>query len=140
MKDYPQISKALRDMYYRKHRKSAKKHPEHLCTLAFVYGTGHPDLDQLQRERCPLIFEIELLNVELPGKYKMDSWAMSDGDKASAIPKLKEEGNKLYEEGDIPKASEAYFEALCYLEEQMIKERRGSDAWQRVIDKKVPCY
>ena len=139
MSEYPQVSKALRDMHWRKTGKSAKKHnPSHFCALSFVYGTGHPDLDLLQRERCPLIFEIELLDVELPGKYKMDHWAMSDGDKASAIPKLKEEGNKLYEEGDYAKASECYFEALCYVEEQLMRERRDSMMWKHHIDKKVP--
>ena len=103
-----------------------------------MYGSGHPDLDSLGQERCPLIFEIELLKVEQPGKYKMDHWAMSDSDKSLAIPKLKEEGNKLYEEGEYEKAAECYFDALCFIEEQLMKEKPNSTMWQAQVDKKVP--
>ena len=115
-----------------------KKHPPHLCSIAVMYGTGHPDLDALSTERCPLIFEIELLNVEQPGKYKMDHWAMTESDKSSAIPKLKEEGNKLYEDGEYAKAAEVYFDALCYVEEMLMKEKPKSRMWNYQLEKKIP--
>ena len=138
MTEYPRVSRALRDMEWRKTGRFVKNHPAHLCSIAVMYGTGHPDLDALGTERCPLIFEIELLNVEQPGKYKMDHWAMTESDKSLAIPKLKEEGNKLYEEGEYEKAAVCYFDALCFTEEQIMREKPNSTMWQRHVDKKVP--
>ena len=85
-----------------------------------------------------MTFEIELLKVEQPGLYKMDHWAMSDYEKKKAIPQLKEEGNKLYEAGEYKQASECYFEALCYVDEQQHRERRDSVEWKAIIEKKIP--
>ena len=141
VQEYPHVSRALRDMHYRRTGKSAKEldyRGYHFCSMALSYNTGHPDLDAFTRERCPLIFEIELLKVEQPGDYKMDHWAMTDYDKKRAVPKLKEEGNKLYEEGEYAKAAELYFEALCYVEEQLMEYRRDSPSWNSQIEIKVP--
>ena len=63
---------------------------------------------------------------------------MSEYEKSKAIPQLKEAGNKLYEEKEYAKAAELYFEALCYVEEQLMREKRDSPGWWSEVEKKVP--
>lgn len=57
-----------------------------------------------------------MLDVELPGDYEKDAWAMSSDEKTSEIPRLKEEGNKLYKEKQYDLAAEKYALALGLLE------------------------
>lgn len=137
--EYPHVSKALRDLHKKKTGKIAKDVPfYHLCSISMIHGTGHPDLDAILSFRSPVIFDIELLKVEQPGKYKMDQWAMSESEKSHCVPKLKEQGNKLYREGKIDKACELYFEALCYVEEALMREKPESFEWKNQVEKKIP--
>ena len=76
--------------------------------------------------------------MDQPGNYQQDHWAMTDDEKATAIPVLKEEGNSLYKEGKHNLASEKYFQALSYLEEQIIKEKPKSETWHAITKQKVP--
>lgn len=102
------------------------------------HGTGHPELDKILEDGSPLCFEFELLRVEQPGDYQQDHWAMTDGEKSAAVSVLKEEGNTLYKEGEYEHASEKYFQALSYLEEQIIKEKPHSETWYSIAKQKVP--
>lgn len=136
--DYPTVSKALRDMAL---RKSGKNVPlaEHRCSFAAMQqGTGHSDLDTILQDGSPVCFEFELLRVEQPGDYQQEHWAMTDAEKSAAIPILKEEGNALYKKGEYETASTKYFEALSYLEEQLIKEKPQSETWYGIAKQKVP--
>ena len=103
-----------------------------------VHGTGHSDLDSLIKDSPLLGFEIELLNVERPGSYKQDSWAMTDKEKLDLVPQLKEAGNSLYKKGDYQMASDKYFEALGYMESLVIKEKPESEEWNKLEEIKVP--
>jgi AH receptor-interacting protein len=122
-------------------RKSGKDVPvaEHRCSYSVMqHGTGHSDLDKIMESASPLCFEFELLRVEQPGDYEPDHWAMTDDEKSAAVVILKEEGNTLYRGGEYKQASEKYFEALRYLEEQIIKEKPQSEAWYGIAKRKVP--
>lgn len=135
--DYPNVSKALREMAL---KKAGKEPPhQHQCSFAAMQlGTGYPDLDQIMQDAAPLCFELELINVEQPGEYKQDHWAMTDVEKSSAVPILREEGNTLYKQADHLAASLKYFEALSYLEEMLIKEKPQSETWYSIAKQKIP--
>ena len=135
--DYPTVSKALREMALSKQGKSTPPSHHH-CSLSALQGTGHRDLDKIIGDRTPLCFELELLAVEQPGQYKQEHWAMSDAEKGAAIPTLREEGNSLYKQGNLEAACAKYYEALSYLEEQLITEKPQCDAWRAIAVRKVP--
>ena len=101
-------------------------------------GTGYPELDQILTNMSPLCFEMELVAVEQPGNYKKDHWAMTDPEKTVAVSALREEGNALYKQGNYGGASGKYFEALSYLEEQIVKEKPQSEEWYAIANTKVP--
>lgn len=64
VQQYPFVSKTIRDSY---------KKPEerkHCCGMTLQNeGIGYPDLDELFRSPCDLIFVIENLSIELPEDY-----------------------------------------------------------------------
>ena len=76
--------------------------------------------------------------MEQPGHYKKDSWAMTDEEKSESVDCLREEGNRLYKDGDLEAATQKYFEALHYLEDLSVREKPQSDEWQTVEERKVP--
>ena len=137
--DYPRVSKALRDLARKKAGEVVLDHSHtHQCGFAALQGTGMKDLDSIIEDRCPLAFEFDLVRVEHPGEYEQDSWAMTESEKRTAVPVLKEEGKALYEAGDYQQAAEKYFLALSYLEEMSIKEKPHCDEWNSIEEKKVP--
>ncbi len=103
-----------------------------------VHGSGHNDLDGLMKDMPPIAFEIELVRVERPGSYKQDSWALTDNEKMTLVPKLREIGNELYRNKNYKEASGKYFEALGYLESLSIREKPQSAEWNRIEEMKVP--
>ena len=62
-----------------------------------------------------------MLKVEEPGEYEKDTWTMTDEEKYALVPKLKEEGNRLYKEKCYQEASDTYAKAIGLLEELMLK-------------------
>ena len=134
--EYPRVSKALRDMARQQAGEIVSEQRTHTCSFSAMQGTGHKDLDSLNN--TPLMFELELLQVDQPGEYKKEHWAMTEAEKYSAIPKLKEDGNALYKEEKYLKASDKYFEALSYLEEMCIKEKPDSETWNGFTERKIP--
>ncbi len=135
--DYSTVSKALRDIALKNAGKPVPPRA-HQCSFSVMKGTGHRDLDKIIEDAAPLSFEFELLSIEHPGSYKQDHWAMSNKEKSSAIVRLRTEGNSLYNEDEYLLASKKYFEALSYLEEQLIQEKPQSDSWFDISMKKVP--
>jgi len=63
----------------------------------------------------------ELLTAELPGDYKKESWAMDYDEKFEALPKLREDGNRLYGERRYNEAATKYAEALDMLEQLCLR-------------------
>jgi len=57
-----------------------------------------------------------MLEVEQPGQYNKEAWAMDSGEKTSKIPQLKEEGNALYKAKNYQEAADKYSTALGLLE------------------------
>ena len=112
---------------------------QHQCGYSrMMHGSPNPDLDELMTHRPMMAFEFELLQVDSPGSYKQEAWAMSDSEKLDLVPKLKEEGNTLYRSGDYVPAAGKYFEAISYLEQLGVKEKPQSDIWNEIMQKKVP--
>lgn len=90
---------------------------------------GHADLDALQHSPRPLVFHFELLKVESPGTYQQDPWAMTDEEKAKAVPRIHQEGNRLYREGQVKEAAAKYYDAIACLKNLQMKEQPGSPDW-----------
>ena len=103
-----------------------------------IHGSPNPDLDELMNHRPMMAFEFELLQVDSPGSYKQEAWAMADSEKLDLVPKLREEGNNLYRSGDNLLAAGKYFEAISYLEQLSVKEKPQCDVWNEIEKKKVP--
>ena len=63
----------------------------------------------------------ELTQVEQTGEYEKDSWAMDENEQIVAVPRLKEEGNKLFAQKNYSEAAEKYAKALGLLENLLLK-------------------
>lgn len=68
-----------------------------------------------------LLASTEVMKVARAGSYEKEFWAMSEEERISSIPALKEEGNSLYKAGDHEGASKKYSEALGRLEQLMLR-------------------
>ncbi|NWW02038.1 AIP protein, partial [Oreocharis arfaki] len=135
---YPLVSKSLRNI-------AAGKDPlegqRHCCSIAQMhehYSLGYPDLDELQKNPQPLIFDIEVLKVEPPGSYQQDPWAMTDEEKLQAVPQIHKEGNELYRQGKVPEAAAKYYDAIACLKNLQMKEQPGSPDWIELDQKITP--
>uniref|UniRef100_A0A9L0T8I2 peptidylprolyl isomerase n=1 Tax=Equus caballus TaxID=9796 RepID=A0A9L0T8I2_HORSE len=122
---YPLVAKSLRNI-------AAGKDPlegqRHCCGIAQMHehsSLGHADLDALQQNPQPLIFDIEMLKVESPGTYQQDPWAMTDAEKAKAVPVIHQEGNRLYREGHVKEAAAKYYDAIACLKNLQMKVLAG---------------
>ena len=101
-------------------------------------STGYPDLDKLLLNDQDLTFEIELLKVDQPGEYKKETWQMDVGEKLSAVPRMREEGNELYKQKNYKEAAEKYSVALGCLEQLCLREKPGDEAWTELDRMKIP--
>uniref|UniRef100_A0A8D2MCA2 AH receptor-interacting protein n=1 Tax=Zonotrichia albicollis TaxID=44394 RepID=A0A8D2MCA2_ZONAL len=135
---YPLVSKSLRNI-------AAGKDPlegqRHCCSIAQMhehYSLGYPDLDELQKNPQPLIFDIEVLKVEPPGSYQQDPWAMTDEEKLQAVPQIHKEGNELYRQGKVSEAAAKYYDAIACLKNLQMKEQPGSPDWIELDQKITP--
>ncbi|XP_055276581.1 aryl-hydrocarbon-interacting protein-like 1 [Moschus berezovskii] len=120
---YPILSWSLRQMA---EGKDPTEWHVHTCGLAnmFAYHTlGYEDLDELQKEPQPLIFRIELLQVEAPSQYQRETWNLSNHEKMQAVPVLHGEGNRLFKLGRYEEASNKYQEAIVCLRNLQTKEK-----------------
>lgn len=62
-----------------------------------------------------------LWQVESPGTYQQDPWAMTDEEKAKAVPLIHQEGNRLYREGQVKEAAAKYYDAIACLKNLQMK-------------------
>ena len=105
-------------------KKAEKVHKGHMCSMMAMQmegGLGYDDLNDLMKDPQPLEFIIELLTVENPDEYKKESWQMDADEKLTSVPKLKEEGNKLYSTKQFKEAADKYADALGRLEQLMLR-------------------
>lgn len=120
------------------HNHSASSAATHNCSMS-VRDSPYKDLNELI-SNPPEIFEFtfELIDAIPPKSYTKDIWQMSDEEKASMLPKYREDGNKYYSECDYEKAVSAYSKGLSILESLMLKEKPGDDDWTRLDESKKP--
>uniref|UniRef100_A0A2K6FWU1 Aryl-hydrocarbon-interacting protein-like 1 n=1 Tax=Propithecus coquereli TaxID=379532 RepID=A0A2K6FWU1_PROCO len=131
---YPILSRSLRQMV---EGKDPTEWHVHTCGLAnmFAYHTlGYEDLDELQKEPQPLIFVIELLQVEAPSEYQRETWNLSNDEKMKAVPVLHGEGNRLFKLGRYEEASAKYQEAIVCLRNLQTKVGVGPEKPWEVHD------
>lgn len=132
--DFPTVMKKLRDI-----RKGISVQKSHCCGMSMQdQGLGYSDLDELLKTPEELEFIFELIKVEYVGDYQKESWCMTETEKIDSLPKLQEEGNKLYVSGDYVKASEKYASALGLIEQLLLKEKPHDEAWEELDIKKIP--
>ncbi|KAF4090788.1 hypothetical protein AMELA_G00055940 [Ameiurus melas] len=118
---YPLVSQSLRNISVGKDPLEGQRH---CCGIAQVHSHhshGHKDLERLQTNPQPLVFTMELLEVLLPGSFALETWAMTDEEKLSAVPQIHEEGNALFKNGDIEGAAEKYYNAIACLKNLQMK-------------------
>ena len=60
------------------------------------------------------------MEAELPGTFKKEFWAMSESERSDSVKVLREEGNKLYREGNVKQAADKYSEAIGRLDNLML--------------------
>ncbi|XP_070572091.1 AH receptor-interacting protein-like [Ptychodera flava] len=132
---YPHVAKSLRDF-----SRGQTEEKKHCCGIAQFQtaGLGYEDLNELMKNPQPLDFIFEILQVELPGEYKKEAWAMDEREKLEAVPKLREEGNSLYKQKEYREASEKYAEALGCLEQLCLREKPGDHEWLQLDEMKIP--
>ncbi|XP_038074792.1 AH receptor-interacting protein-like [Patiria miniata] len=131
------VMKKLRDI-----AKGTVDNPEggHCCGMAQMnqVGLGYPDLDEYLKNPEPLRLTFEVVQIEEEGKYKKESWAMNDAEKKAALPHLREEGNRLYNDKQYAAAAEKYAEALGCLENLLLHEQPNSEDWLSTDTMRIP--
>jgi len=137
---YPIVSKSLRTVAKKAKGEITEEHNhhEHSCSLSAMKSTGYPDLDDLLVNEQDLIFEIELLKFEKPGEFTKETWQMDADEKLSIVPRLKEDGNKLYQAKKYKEAAEKYAKALGCLEQLCLREKPGDKPWRELDRMKIP--
>ncbi|KAF1486706.1 AH receptor-interacting protein, partial [Eudyptula minor novaehollandiae] len=135
---YPLVSKSLRNIAAGKDPLEGQRHCCSIAQLHEHYSLGYPDLDELQKNPQPLIFDIEVLKVEAPGSYQQDPWAMTDEEKLQAVPLIHKEGNELYRQGKVQEAATKYYDAIACLKNLQMKEQLGSPDWIELDQKITP--
>uniref|UniRef100_A0A8B9PGA0 AH receptor-interacting protein n=1 Tax=Apteryx owenii TaxID=8824 RepID=A0A8B9PGA0_APTOW len=135
---YPMVSKSLRNIAAGKDPLEGQRHCCGIAQLHEHHSLGYPDLDELQKNPQPLIFDIEVLKVEEPGSYQQDPWAMTDEEKLQAVPLIHKEGNELYREGKVQEAAAKYYDAIACLKNLQMKEQPGSPDWIELDQKITP--
>ncbi|CAN7942547.1 unnamed protein product [Ixodes pacificus] len=140
------IHKSLLDSYtlvsqsYRSFAGAGAPHRRRCCGMMTdeKYSTGHADLDKLLEKQVDLSFTFELLKVEEPGEYAKDVWAMTAEERLGEVPRLREQGNKLFQDGETEAAMTKYKEALEHLENLLLREKPGDDEWKELDKMKIP--
>ncbi|XP_007942882.1 AH receptor-interacting protein [Orycteropus afer afer] len=135
---YPLVAKSLRNIAVGKDPLEGQRHCCGIAQMREHGSLGHADLDALQQRPRPLIFDIEMLKVENPGTYQQDPWAMTDEEKARAVPVIHQEGNQLYREGHVKEAAAKYYDAIACLKNLQMKEQPGSPDWIQLDQQITP--
>lgn len=144
---YPLVAKSLRDIAKGKDPRKKCDHDHetgesghHCCGMQKLMenGLGYPDLDELMKNPQDLNFLFELVEVQEPGTYVKDSWAMDYDEKMQSVPLLHQEGNHLYCRKKYVEAAERYSRALAALEELQGKEKPESEEWNKLADMMTP--
>lgn len=116
VQNYPFVSKTIKDSY------KCPEDRKHCCGMTIQNeGIGYPELDDLFRSPCDLIFTFEILSVELPDEYERETWQLEESEKLETIENYRSRGNELYKEGMVQEAVENYALAMGIVEQLMLK-------------------
>ena len=66
-------------------------------------------------------FVTEMVKVERPGTFEKEIWTLTDEEKMSKMPVLRESGNALFKEKKYSEAAEKYAEAIGMMEQLLMK-------------------
>lgn len=91
-----------------------------LLLVPSVLGPASPEADPARALSWPMPWQ-----VENPGTYQQDPWAMTDEEKAKAVPVIHQEGNRLYREGHVKEAAAKYYDAIACLKNLQMKVLPG---------------
>lgn len=101
-------------------------------------GIGYPDLDELFKKPCDLIFTLEILSIQLPEEYEKESWQLNENEKIDSVESLRLKGNDFFKNNQILKAIESYSKALGIVEQLMLKEKPKDVEWMELAKLKTP--
>lgn len=135
---YPLVSKQYRKFAQNEPKVSNNCPSSSCCGLSMAQKTGYPDLDKLLQEPSDLDFVIEILSVTSSTDYEKEIWQMEESEKLESILKLKEEGNKMFKNGDNEKALLKYDKALAIVEQLKLKEKPESEQWLELDQLNIP--
>ncbi|RWS30515.1 AH receptor-interacting protein-like protein [Leptotrombidium deliense] len=138
LQNYPIMSQAYRKFAQPKSDTEEEIQPTHRCCGLTANKTNFADLDELTENPCDLQLIVELLKVENPEEYEKEIWQMEDNEKIDSIPRLRESGNKLYNEKKYEEASAKYGKAIAIIDQLMSKEKPHDEEWNNYDLMKVP--
>uniref|UniRef100_A0A667WMN1 Aryl hydrocarbon receptor interacting protein like 2 n=1 Tax=Myripristis murdjan TaxID=586833 RepID=A0A667WMN1_9TELE len=123
---YPIVSKGMRLIAQGKDPLEGQKHMCGMGNLFHYNSTGYPELDELMRTPQPLIFIMELLQVNTdPMSYQRESWMMEKDEKMQTVPILHMQGNALVKQRQFREAASKYKEAVLLLKTVQSREMPG---------------
>lgn len=116
----------------------ASHHLTHHCSMSLNHSS-YEDLNRMiQNPPEIFIFTFELINVIPPKNYTKEIWQMSDPEKLTILPRLREDGNSKFAECDYDGAGASYLKGLGIIESLISKERPGDPEFTRLEESKVP--
>uniref|UniRef100_W5NDY6 Aryl hydrocarbon receptor interacting protein like 2 n=1 Tax=Lepisosteus oculatus TaxID=7918 RepID=W5NDY6_LEPOC len=129
---YPVVSRGIRLIAEGKDPLEGQRHMCGLGNMFDYHCMGYKDLNELMKEPQPLIFVMELIQVDDPLSYKRDSWAMDTDEKLQAVPALHSEGNALVKQRRFRAAARKYQEAVILLRNVQAKEKPGEEEYLKL--------
>uniref|UniRef100_A0A3P9LIZ0 Aryl hydrocarbon receptor interacting protein like 2 n=1 Tax=Oryzias latipes TaxID=8090 RepID=A0A3P9LIZ0_ORYLA len=124
---YPIVSKGMRLIAQGKDPLEGQKHMCGMGNLFHYHSTGFPELDEIMRNPQPLIFIMELLQLQVgdPMSYHRESWMMEKDEKLQTVPILHMQGNALVKQKQYREAASKYKEAVLLLKVVQSREMPG---------------
>jgi len=101
-------------------------------------GLKYDDLNALQKSMTNLVFEFELLKVQLNNEYEKELWQMDTEEMTDNVPKYHKSGNELFKDGKVEEAEKNYASAISCLKHLQLKERPGTGPWSELDQKQIP--
>lgn len=77
--------------------------------------------EQLKETLVQFMFQTELLGIDLPQSYQKETWQMDEKERINALPRLRQEGNDLYQNKKNAEASKIYAQAIGIIEQLQLK-------------------
>lgn len=103
----------------------SKKHTEVGCGLVVALADQDSILELFSNlNNSMILFSDSMMGcwqVEPPGSYQQDPWAMTDEEKLQAVPQIHKEGNELYRQGKVSEAAAKYYDAIACLKNLQMK-------------------